>query len=210
MDGVFVLDVSNSIKPKEFTEMMDFVVDVFTMVNISAECSHAAVMLFKADVVIRFNLNQYTNRDDLIEAIKSIKRPSVKGGGTNTPEALRVLRVASDNGSLGLRSNDHNVPKIALMITDGNPALNKNFDEYKIRKTPKTKLRAQLKDEADKLHDTNIYDQIYAIGVGSDVNNDTLKDIADPVNLNFMVADFTREEFERLRDNLRIEFCDCK
>ena len=210
MDSVFVLDVSNSINRSKFDEMINFVVDIFRLVNISAECSHAAVMLFKANVVIRFNLNQHTNQRDLIDAIYSIKHPSVKGPGTNTPEALRVLREASQNGSLGLRFNDQSVRKIAVMITDGKPVLNRNFDEYKIRKTSKTKLRAQLKDEADKLHNASIYDHIYAIGVGSDVSNNTLKDIADPENLNFMIAGFTREEFERLRDNLRNEFCDRK
>ena len=207
MDGVFVLDVSNSINQREFNEMINFVVNVFRLVNISTECSHAAVMLFKANVVIRFDLNRYTNRDNLTQAVESIDRQRVKGGGTNTPEALRVLRMASQDGSLGLRFNDQNVRKIALMITDGNPALNKNFNDYNIRKTSKKRLRTQLKDEADKLHAASIYDQIYAIGVGSDVNNDTLEEIADPANLNFLVAGFTPEEFERLRENLIVEFC---
>ena len=208
MDGVFVLDVSNSIDAKEFEQMMNFVINVSMMVNISAECSHAAVMLFKANVVIRFDLNQYTNQDDLIQAIKSIDRPSVKGGGTNTPEALRVLRIASQDRSLGLRFDDHNVLKIAVMITDGNPALNRNFDKYNIKETPKYILEERLKTEADELHDANIYDQIYAIGVGEDkVQRDILKEIADPMNLNFLVAGFTSEDLEQLRDNLRVQFC---
>ena len=207
MDGVFVLDVSNSIDAKEFEQMIHFVINISSMVNISAECSHAAVMLFKANVVIRFNLNQYTNRDDLIQAINSIDRPSVKGGGTNTPEALRVLRMASQDRSLGLRSDDHNVRKIAVMITDGNPALNRNFDKYNIKETPKYILEERLKTEADELHDANIYDQIYAIGVGDKVQRDILKEIADPMNLNFLVAGFTPEDLEQLRDNLRMEFC---
>ena len=202
-----MLDVSNSIDAKEFEQMINFVINISTMVNISAECSHAAVMLFKANVVIRFDLNQYTNRHDLMQAIESIDRPSVKGRGTNTPEALRVLRMASQDGSLGLRSNDHNVRKIAVMITDGNPALNKNFDKYNIKETPRYILEKQLKTEADELHDANIYDQIYAIGVGDRVQSDILEEIANPMNLNFLVAGFTPEDLEQLRDNLRVEFC---
>ena len=207
MDGVFVLDVSNSIDQREFNEMIDFVVDVFTLVNISAECSHAAVMLFKANIVIKFDLNQYTNRDDLIRAVLSIDHDSVRGGGTNTPEALKVLRLASQNGTLGLRFNDQSIRKIVVMITDGNPALSKDFDEYNIEKTSKSELRAQLQVEASELHGANIYDQIYAVGVGSDVNRDTLEEISDPVNLNFLVAGFNPEDFEQLMDDIRVEFC---
>ena len=210
MDGVFVLDVSNSIDRNEFDEMINFVVDIFRLVNISAECSHAAVILFKANVVIRFDLNEYTNQDDLIRAIESIDRGSVRGGGTNTPEAVRVLRIAGQNGSLGLRANNPDVRKIAVFITDGNPALDKPFPQYNIEKTNRSVLEDRLEKETDELHGANIYDQIYAIGVGNGVNRGTLEEIADPVNLNFLVAGFTPEDFERLRDDIRVTFCSRK
>ena len=210
MDGVFVLDVSNSINRTQFDEMINFVVDIFRLMNISAECSHAAVILFKANVVIRFDLNKYTDQDVLIGAIKNIDHRRVKGGGTNIPEAVRVLRIAGQNGSLGLRANNSNVPKIAVIITDGNPALDKNFPRYNINKTHRDVLKEQLEKETGELHGANIYDQIYAIGVGNKVNKDTLEEIADPMNLNFVVAGFTSEDFERLRDDIRITFCSRK
>ena len=210
MDGVFVLDVSNSIDRNEFDEMINFVVDIFRLVNISAECSHAALMLFKANVVIRFDLNEYTNQADLIEAIQGIERGRVKGGGTNTPEAVRVLRIAGQNGSLGLRADNPNIRKIAVFITDGNPALDKDFPQYNIKETNRSVLGEQLEKETGELHGANIYDQIYAIGVGNNVNRDTLEQIADPVNLNFLVAGFTPEDFERLRDDIIVTFCSRK
>ena len=62
MDGVFVLDISQSIESDaNFNLMKDFVIRSVSLINISAECSHAAVILFATNATIRFDLDDYTD-----------------------------------------------------------------------------------------------------------------------------------------------------
>ena len=124
MDGVFVLDISNSIgSDKNFNLVKDFVTRAIRLVNISAECSHAAVILFAADAAIRFDLDDYTEKAILIEFVNAIKWSNFDRTtryGTNTPAALDLMREAGQNGKLGLRENTLH---IGVVITDGNPYL---------------------------------------------------------------------------------------
>ena len=208
MDGVFVLDISDSLKENHFNIMMNFVKEVISIVNISAECSHAAVILFKANVVIRFDVNEYTDRVSVLQAIEDIDYDDVHGKGTNTPEALRVLRIDGEKGGRLKLRDDY--PHIAVMITDGKPRLDQNFPEYGLTKVKGKEMDRRAKAEAELLHDTHIYDQVYAIGVGNKIQNNTLEAIADPMTLAFQVTAFTEELFNQLRDNLAVQFCDRK
>ena len=208
VDAVFVLDVSDSLRENDFNAMMNFVTEVISTVNISAECSHAAVILFKANVVIRFDVNEYTDRVSLLQAIEDIDYDDVHGKGTNTPEALRVLRIdGEEGGRLKLRDD---YPHIAVMITDGKPRLDQNFPEYGLTKVKGKEMDRRAKAEAELLHDTHIYDQVYAIGVGRKIQNDTLEAIANPTTLAFQVTEFTEELFNQLREDLVAQFCDRK
>ena len=200
MDVVFVLDVSDSLKENHFSVTMEFVRGVVNDMNISSECSHAAVILFKANVQIKFNVNEYTNRDSLIQAIKDIDYDAVHGKGTNTPEVLRILRTEGEkNGRLKLRDD---YPHIAVMITDGNPRLGQNFSDYGFTKVKPEVMKNMTKAEAELLHDTDIYDQIYAVGVGNKIKNDILEAIADPMEMTYHHTAFTDKFFNQLRCDL--------
>ena len=71
-------------------------------------------------------------------------------------------------------------------------------------------MKNMAKVEAELLHDTHIYDQIYAIGVGNKIQNDTLEAIADPMTLTYYRPAFTEELFSQLRDDLTEQCCDRK
>ena len=107
MDGVFVLDISKSIgKEDNFGLMKDFVTRTLPLVNISTECSHVAVVLFAANATIIFNLNKYTDITNLTNAINEIRYydfAKETRTGTNSLAALDLIRIACQNGSLGLR-----------------------------------------------------------------------------------------------------------
>ena len=202
MDGVFVLDVSISIKDDDnFNLMKDFVTRTFSVVNISEECSHAAVILFARDAVLRFDLNEYTDVTSLTNAVNEIVYSEIDEEtrtGTNTPAALDFMRIAALDGRLGLRDG---FVHIGVVITDGRPNL---------------KHEGISKDEADeltetagnRLHEAKIYDQIYAIGIeGNKPLGDTLGFIADPEQLVFPIAGFDEELFIELGRNISREFC---
>ena len=203
MDAVFVLDISKSINNDDnFNLMKNFVKNTFQLMNISAECSHAAVILFARDAMIRFHLNEYTDETNLTKAVDEIELPEKKDivrEGTNTPAALNLLQTAGLNGSLGLRDG---FIHIGIVITDGRPNLNHED-------IPKVNASKRTETAGNRLHKTEIYDQIYAIGIeGNKPLGDTLKFIADPEELVFSIAGFDEELFDELRENISRQFCD--
>ena len=205
MDGVFVLDVSISINNDDnFNLIKNFVTSTFPVLNISAECSHAGVILFAKDAMIRFNLNQYTDVTSLTNAVNGIVYSEIDEetrAGTNTPSALDLLRIAGLDGRLGLRDG---FVHIGVVITDGRP----NLNHLNISKDEANEL---TETAGNRLHEAEIYDQIYAIGIeGNKPLGDTLRFIADPEELVFPIAGFDDKLFAELRRNISREFCNRK
>jgi len=206
IDGVFVLDVSISIPSEEdFQLMKDFVARTFPLVNISASCSRAGLILFASDARIEFDLNEYTDEASLRNALDSVTLSGLGNfrRGTNTPAALTLMRTAAQDGSLGLR--DDRV-QVAVVITDGRP----NLRHIEI---PREQDADELTEHASNiLRDANIYEQIYAIGIvgGGGEIRDTLRFIADPPELTFLIANFSEELFNETAENTSRQFCDRK
>ena len=206
IDGVFVLDVSRSIPTEEdFQLMKDFVAATFPLVNISANCSRAGLILFASDARIEFNLNEYTDEASLRSALDSVTLSGLGNfrRGTNTPAALTLMRTAAENGSLGLR--DDRV-QVAVVITDGRPSL-RHIGIPRAREADE-----QTEHAGNILRDANIYEQIYAIGIegGRGEIRDTLRFIADPPELTFLIANFSQELFNEAAENTSRQFCDRK
>ena len=164
-----MLDISISIKnDNNFNLIKNFVTSTFPVVNISAECSHAAVILFARDATIRFDLNEYTDVTSLTNAVNEIVYSEIDEQtrtGTNTPSALDLLRIAGLDGRLGLRDG---FVHIGVVITDGRPNLNH-------LNISRTEANERTETAGNRLHDAEIYDQIYAIGIeGTKPLGDTL------------------------------------
>ena len=196
MDGVFALDVSNSIGGQNFSLVKDFLENILEVVNISPECSHAALILFKADVRIRFDLNRHTDKDELIEAVRDITYKSVSGRGTNTPEALDVMRIAAQNGSLGLRDG---FVHLGVVITDGNPRL--SFQGVSV-----AEMERRTRVASRALHGSNIYNEIYAIGIGN-IDDEVLANISSSTDNILQVAMFNESLLDVLRRRLVTQIC---
>ena len=208
IDGVFVLDVSNSIPSEEdFQLMKNFVARTFPLVNISASCSRAGLILFASDARIEFNLNEYTDEASLQNALDNVTLRGVSANrfrrGTNTPAALNLMRTAAQDGSLGLR--DDRV-QVAVVITDGRPSLRHIGIPREQDADERTEHAGNI------LRDANIYEQIYAIGIegGRGEIRDTLRFIADPPELTFLIANFSEELFNEAAENTSRQFCNRK
>ena len=119
---MFVLDVSISIKNEtNFQLMKDVVNSTFKVLNISANCSRVAMMLFARHAWFNFTLTDYYDEASVHKAVDQIKYNEISRHnrtGTNTPEALNLLVDAAQDGTLGLRND---TVHIAVFITDGRP-----------------------------------------------------------------------------------------
>ena len=211
-DFVFLLDNSISIgygnqelAVENFGIMKEFIVNVIKSLAISQNDSMAGLILFAKYANISFPVSQYTNKDDLIAAINGTKFGDVTDDlnrGTHIPGALEILSngVEPNGKSLGLR-RDSNTTHIAIMITDGE-AYTKN-----VTGNTKDEDRNYTKQEADYLHATNIYSQIYALGIGDKLHKDQLYIIANHRSNVEILKDFNAAEFEQLRNNLSKQIC---
>ena len=197
MDGVFVLDVSKSIGKTKFNDMKDFTLSIINLMDVSPECSRAGLILFVENALIKFALNEHLTPTRLRDAIDQIKYEEHSSSGTNTPQALRLLRAGGKNGTLGLRDGKIH---FAVFITDGKTYLGRN--------KPQNEMADQItKLAAYELHRARLYNQIYAIGIKTK-NQKTISYIADPPSLAFSLAEFNQSLLNQVRINISKDLCD--
>ena len=210
VDLVFVLDVSISIGSNaNFQTVTRFASDVSEFLEIGLNDSLVGLILFARHADVYFNVQEYSDETKLVASINSIiydQIPRLNRTGTNIPEALDLLRTAGqNNGQLKLR-NDVTKPKIVVFVTDGRPNtrnLTGNSIEVDAQNT---------KDAAARLHESGIYDQIYAVGIRGNrgINFEELDFIASDPSLVYIIDDFNQQLFERLQQNFTNAVCERK
>ena len=205
MDVVFIFDVSASIKNEaNFQVMKDFVKSTFQMVNINENCTRVAVILFARVAWIKFSLTDYLDEVSLCNAIDAIKYGKISKfnhTGTNTPSALNLMRTAAQDGTLGMRNE---MMRIAMFITDGRPNI-KHMGIPNDMAIEATKIAAQ------RLHESNMYDLVYTIGIeGTKPIGNILNVIASSPSLVFPIQGFNATLFEKLTRSITSQFCNRK
>ena len=200
LDVVFVLDTSISVKTEQnFGIMRNFVKNTAEAININLNDSLAAVVLFGDIAWIRFPLTEYTDMNSFRKAVDSIQFEEVKRIGTNTPDALNLLRIAGQDGRLGLRND---TLKLVVFITDGRPHLNH-------LNISRGQAIADTQEAATKLHDSGVYDQVYSVGIEGKRRSigRVLNYIANPPSLVYHITGFNATLFQQLTQNFTLSFC---
>jgi len=190
---VFVLDVSISIGKDGVLQIKKFIKQLADTVDIGPNKTLFSVVLFAGHPRIHFTLDNHTTRKDLKDAINEIHFDYAVSG-TNISEALNFIRVAGENGSLGIRNDSHF--KTAIVITDGRLVPN-TMDE-----------RHSTNITAIKLLNSGVYDRVFAIGIhGSrEIQNEILEFIASPKS----VFEMNKNIFEEFRLEVEEAFCNSK
>ena len=190
VDVVLVLDNSKSINrnSKNWPLIINFAASVATFLDIGLNNSLMGVILFGGDAIIHFNARQYLDQASLVEAINNSAYNISKG--TNTWLALELLRESSQpNGAMMLRED---FPAIAIVVTDG-----------RSHNHTATEIAAQ------ELHDSKIFDQVYAVGIGR-VNETELRSIASDPSLAYFLKEFEESLFNELQQNFSQQFCNIR
>ena len=168
---MFVIDDSGSIKdtnPNGFDIIKEFVVDVSRRLDIDLQKSLVGVILFSNTANVMFGVTRYIDKRNLLTAIYNLP---YRGGTTDTGAALNILRTAGQpGGALNLRNESTH---IAVLMTDG------------VSSCPEDTLIA-----ARALHESNIYDQVYAIGITDYIDPNELKVIASSPSFIFNSPSF--------------------
>ena len=206
-DFVFVLDVSLSIGSNaNFQTITNFVSDMSQVLVIGLNHSLVGIMLFARHADVHFHVQEHFDKAQLIADINAIvydQIPKLKRTGTNMPEALDLLRTAGQSGGKLRLRNDLTKPKIVIFITDGRPNtkdLTGNSRQVDSQNTA---------DAATRLHESAIYDLIYAVGIQGEkrINFAELDFIASDPSLVYITDDFDEKLFMLLLQNLTNAVC---
>ncbi|TSQ01578.1 Collagen alpha-3(VI) chain [Bagarius yarrelli] len=111
-DVVFLLDGSDGSR-NGFPAMIDFVLRLVENFNFEDSMDRVAIVQYSTNAVVHFYLNTYSTRDEILNAIKTVKH---KGGRhVNTGSALQYVRENVFTDSAGSR-HQQGVPNILILL----------------------------------------------------------------------------------------------
>ena len=140
-----------------------------------------------------FNLNNYTEKGEMLEAIESI--PYI-AGGTNTADGLcHLLEGFSEEN--GARLSEDGVFRLAVVMTDG----------HSNRITSDCNYTSTI-EAAEAVHDFSHPILVFAIGVTNGVNDEELKAIASRDDYITYLDNFNEYLFRETSDEQTYELCE--
>ena len=189
LDLIFVIDGSRSIRTNRFPLIRELTEQIAGTLDIGLDNSHVGVIIFDRGSRVHFNLLQHTDRTTLLPALNPglpYDRPNI-AAGTDTAGALSLLLDSAQDGSLGIRPGH---PHVAIVLTDGRA----------------TNTEEELTDAIDRLHAADLF-QVYAIGVGNNIDIAELNAIASDPSFVF-IGSFDSAGIQQLQQDLSEQLCE--
>ncbi|XP_069076625.1 matrilin-2 isoform X2 [Pleurodeles waltl] len=171
LDLVFIIDSSRSVRPYDYEKVKEFIVTILQFLDIGPDSTRVGLLQYGSTVKQEFSLKTYRKKSDMEHAVQRMRHLAT---GTMTGVAIQYAMNIAFTEADGARPLDQNVPRIAMIVTDGRP-------------------QDPVAEIAAKARNTGIL--IFAIGVGR-VDMNTLKSIgSDPHEEHvFLVANFSQIE----------------
>ncbi|XP_044929752.1 matrilin-3 isoform X2 [Mustela putorius furo] len=118
LDLVFIIDSSRSVRPLEFTKVKTFVSQIIDTLDIGAADTRVAVVNYASTVKIEFHLQTHSDKQSLKQAVARITPLST---GTMSGLAIQTAMDEAFTVEAGARGPTSNIPKVAIIVTDGRP-----------------------------------------------------------------------------------------
>ncbi|KAM9365902.1 collagen alpha-3(VI) chain-like [Pholidichthys leucotaenia] len=164
-DIVFLLDGSDGTR-NGFPAMRDFVERVVEKLSVGENKDRVSVVQYSRETEVHFNLNTYTTREDVVDAVRGLRHRG--GRPLNTGAALQYVRDNVFTNSSGSRRLQ-GVPQMLILLTGG-----RSFDNVD---TPASTLKQQ---------------GIYLIGIGTRTSDSReLQKISHDPSYALSVSEFT-------------------
>ncbi|KAI8484386.1 biological adhesion [Branchiostoma belcheri] len=165
LDLLFVLDGTGSVGEENFERIKAIVQKIVTNFNIGAGQTRVGIIQYANIQRMEISLDAYSDVDSLVEAIGNI---GYIGGNTLTGQALDYTRKFGFSPNNGARTG---VVQVAIVITDG-------VSDDEVSNPAQRMRKAQI--------------VTYAVGIGSNLDNDQLLSIAGTAGNVVMLSDFNR------------------
>nr|WNX29079.1 CREWS-A3 [Colubraria reticulata] len=147
---VFLVDMSNSVNPSDFPFMMDFVIEVIELFDISPSTTRVAVVSFNEEHKEEFNLQKYSTVRELRKAVSQI---SFTGGGRTNPDlAIKHAREVI------LDDSRKDAGRVIISMIEGQPS------DW-----------SSTVQEADETRQEDIV--MFAVGLGEEADEKKLEEI---------------------------------
>ncbi|XP_043325244.1 matrilin-3 isoform X2 [Cervus canadensis] len=118
LDLVFIIDSSRSVRPLEFTKVKTFVSKIIDTLDIGPADTRVAVVNYASTVKIEFHLQTHSDKQSLKRAVARITPLST---GTMSGLAIQTAMDEAFTVEAGARGPSSNIPKVAIIVTDGRP-----------------------------------------------------------------------------------------
>ncbi|KAF4102644.1 hypothetical protein G5714_015527 [Onychostoma macrolepis] len=142
LDLVFVIDSSRSVRPEDYKRVKTFIKDLLLFLNVGHNQTRVGLVQFGSVVQNEFFLNSYFEKQLMLSAVERMEHLA---SGTMTGLALQFTREEAFSPAHGVRPVHMQVPRVAVVVTDGRP-------------------QDSVEEEADRARRAGI--QIFAVGVG--------------------------------------------
>ena len=186
-DLIFVLDSSGSVGSDNYDEVRTFVHTFVSALEIGAKENQVGVIIFGDLPETIFHLNQYWNKEELLQAINGI--PYI-GGFTNTGDALRLMISEGFTEQSGARLDDDTIFRLAVVMTDG-----------------KSNRGEPVLTAAPAVHAFRPPILVYVIGVTDSVNVAELEAIATAPEFNDYLESFDPALLLQSQEQRSYEIC---
>lgn len=174
-DVVFVIDGSTSIGEKSFILGKNFIADFISGFNIEPEATRVGVITFGTNVTVNLQL-QESGKIGLDRTVNKIKAIQLPGGGTKTGQGVKALTTLFQTQG---RLKEPEVKSVGFILTDG-------------------RSQEPPGEYARMARDLGI--ELYAIGIGEEINEEELLSIAGDKKRVFLVENF--EQLFQLKDTI--------
>ncbi|XP_019512744.1 PREDICTED: matrilin-3 isoform X1 [Hipposideros armiger] len=182
LDLVFIIDSSRSVRPSEFTKVKTFVSRIIDTLDIGEANTRVAVVNYASTVKIEFQLQTHSDKQSLKKAVGRITPLST---GTMSGLAIQTAMEEAFTVEAGARGPSSNIPKVAIIVTDGRP-------------------QDQVNEVAARARASGI--ELYAVGVGR-ADMESLKMIAsEPLDEHVFYVE-TYGVIEKLSSRFQETFC---
>lgn len=118
VDLLFILDGSGSVGSSNFETMLQFTEAVAAAFDVSPDTTRIGMFVYSSYIYEQFDFN-YTITNTKQELLDRIRATTYPGGGTATGGALNFARTTMFQESRGARPTSAGVPRVAIVITDG-------------------------------------------------------------------------------------------
>jgi len=176
LDLVLMVDTSSSVGQANFVLIKDFLANIFGNFPIGSTETRVGMVTYNNDVNIKFYLNTYTEKQDVLRAITEFE---YEGVGTQTGKALIQTTANMFRSETGHRDG---VPSVTILITDG------------ISQDPVNEAAKYLQAES----------RVIAVGIGATADVDELQLIASGEGMDNVFTVNGYETLTQIQDQLAV------